>query len=169
MNQELRNASPKDEANIVNRIATGITHFATLGYPKVELVDFSDNGFKILRFNKLVDKLKNIDLEATYIDRYTWPEVIIHERGNPDNRLLKIRTKKETKPKGIYLRNLIEKGPLLEKLTEYKKASWDNDTSTQALDRVTDKRLTGPGAKAAKVKSEPKTDVNTLGREKRNR
>ena len=168
MDQELRNASPEDEANIVNSIATGITHFATLGDPKVELVDFSDGGFKILRFNKLVDKLKNIDLEATYIDRYTWPEVIIHERGNPKNRLLKIRTKIENKPKGgIYMRNLIEKGPLLEKLTEYKKASWDNETSTQALDRVTDKRLTGPGAKAAKANAEPKTDVGTLGREKR--
>ena len=169
MDQELRNASPKDEANIVNSIATGITHFATLGDPKVELVDFSDGGFKILRFNNLVNKLKNIDLEATYIDSLTWPEVIIHERGNPKNRLLKIRTKIENKPKGIYMRNLIEKGPLLEKLTEYKKASWDNDTSTQALDRVADKRLTGPGAKAAKVKAEPKTDVGTLGREKRSR
>ena len=168
MDQELRNASPKDEANIINSIATGITHFATLGDPKVELVDFSDGGFKILRFNNLVNKLKNIDLEATYIDSLTWPEVIIHERGNPKNRLLKIRTKIENKPKGgIYLRNLIEKGPLLEKLTEYKKASWDNETSTQALDRVANRRLTGPGAKAAKVKTEPKTDVNTLGREKR--
>jgi hypothetical protein len=169
MDQELRNASPKDEANIVNSISTGITHFATLGDPKVELVDFSDGGFKILRFNKLVNKLKNIDLEATYIDSLTWPEVIIHERGNPKNRLLKIRTKIENKPKGIYMRNLIEKGPLLEKLTEYKKASWDNNTSTQALDRVADKRLTGPGAKAAKAKAEPKTDVGTLGREKRSR
>jgi hypothetical protein len=168
MDQELRNASPKDEANIVNNIATGITHFATLGDPKVELVDFSDGGFKILRFNKLVDKLKNIDLEATYIDSLTWPEVIIHERGNPKNRLLKIRTKIENKPKGgIYLRNLIEKGPLLEKLTEYRKASWDNETSTQALDRVTDKRLTGPGAKAAKSNAEPKMSADVLGREKR--
>jgi hypothetical protein len=168
LNQELRKASPKDEANIVNSIATGITHFATLGDPKVELVDFSDGGFKILRFNKLVDKLKNIDLEATYIDSLTWPEVIIHERGNSKNRLLKIRTKIENRPNGkIYLRNIIEKGPLLEKLTEYKKASWDNATSTQALDRMTNTRLTGPGAKAAKSKAEPKTDVGTLGRERR--
>jgi hypothetical protein len=135
----------------------------------VELVDFSNGGFKILRFNKLKEKLQDIDLAASYDAGKTWPEVIIHERGNPKNRLLKIRTKIENRPKGIYLRNIVEKGPLLEKLTEYKKASWDNDTSTPALDRVTDKRLTGPGAKAAKVKAEPKTDVNTLGREKRNR
>jgi len=37
----------------------------------------------------------------------------------------------------------------------------------QDLDRVTNKRLTGPGARAAKVKAEPRTDVTTLGREKR--
>jgi hypothetical protein len=169
LDRELKNATAEQEASIINSIAQGITHFATLGDPKVELVDFSQGGFKILRFNKLKEKLQTMNLAATYNGSKTWPEVNIHERGNPDNRLLKIRTKKETKPKGIYLRNLIEKGPLLEKLTEYKKASWDNDTSTQALDRVTDKRLTGPGAKAAKVKSEPRTDVSTLGREKRRR
>ena len=169
LDRELKNATAEQEANIVDSVAQGITHFATLGDPNVELVDFSKGGFKILRFNKLKEKLQTINLAATYNGSNTWPEVIIHERGNPKNRLLKIRTKIENKPKGIYLRNLIEKGPLLEKLTEYKKASWDNDTSTQALDRVADKRLTGPGAKAAKVKSEPKTDVNTLGREKRKR
>jgi hypothetical protein len=169
LDRELKNATAEQEASIINSIAQGITHFATLGDPKVELVDFSQGGFKILRFNKLKEKLQTMNLAATYNGSKTWPEVNIHERGNPDNRLLKIRTKKETKPKGIYLRNLIEKGPLLEKLTEYKKASWDNDTSTQALDRVADKRLTGPGAKAAKIKAEPKTDVNTLGREKRKR
>ena len=169
IDRELKDATAEQEAGIVNGVAQGITHFATLGDPKVELVDFSDGGFKILRFNKLKEKLQTIDLAATYDGGKTWPEVIIHERGNPKNRLLKIRTKIENKPKGIYLRNLIEKGPLLEKLTEYKKASWDNETSTQALDRVADKRLTGPGAKAAKVKAAPKIDVNTLGREKRKR
>jgi hypothetical protein len=169
IDRELKNATAEQEASMIDGIAHGITHFATLGDPKVELVDFSDGGFKILRFNKLKEKLGSIDLAATYDGDKTWPEVNIHERGNPKNRLLKIRTKIENKPKGIYLRNLIEKGPLLEKLTEYKKASWDNETSTQALDRVADKRLTGPGAKAAKVKSEPRTDVNTLGREKRKR
>jgi len=41
------------------------------------------------------------------------------------------------------------------------------DTSTDDLDAVTDKRLTGPGAKAARAKSTVKTDANTLGRERR--
>ena len=43
-------------------------------------------------------------------------------------------------------------------------------TSTADLDAETDRqRLTGPGARAAKAKSEPKTDVATLGRERRGR
>jgi hypothetical protein len=115
-----------------------------------------------------VEKLKTVDLAASYVSDKSWPQVDIHERGNPKNKLLQIRMKIENKPNGkIYIRNYIEKGPLLEKLTEYKKASWDNETSTQALDRVTNKRLTGPGAQAAKANAEPRTDAGTLGREKR--
>ena len=178
LDQKLQKASPKDEANILNSIATGITHFATLGDPNVELVDFSDGGFKILRFNKLIEKLKTVDLEATYADskqqkngpdREIWPEVQIHERGNPKNKLLTIRMKVENKPKGgIYVRNYIEKGPLLEKLTEYRKASWDRApaaTGAEDLDAVISKpRLTGPGARAAKGTHEPRMDRATLGR-----
>ena len=168
IDRELADASAEQEANIIDSIAQGITHFATLGDPRVELVDFSKGGFKILRFNKLKEKLQDIDLAASYVGDKKWPEVIIHERGNPKNKLLKIRTKIENKDNGgIYLRNIIEKEALLEKLTEYRKASWDDDTSVQALDRVTDRRLTGPGAKAARAKAEPRTDVGTLGREKR--
>ena len=165
----MKNASPEDEANIIDDIATGITHFATLGDPNVELVDFSNGGFKILRFNKLVEKLKNTDLAATYSDSKTWPEVVIHERGNPKSKLLTIRMKIENKPKGgIYVRTYIEKGPLLEKLTEYRKASWDNApaaTGAEDLDAVTSTpRLSGPGARAAKTNREPRMDRATLGR-----
>ena len=43
-------------------------------------------------------------------------------------------------------------------------------TSTADLDAETDRqRLTGPGARAAKARSEPKTDTATLGRERRSR
>ena len=169
LEQKLQNASPKDEVNILDSIATGITHFATLGDPNVELVDFSDGGFKILRFNKLVDRLKDIDLEASYVSDKTWPEVVIHERDNPKNKLLTIRMKIENKPNGgIYVRNYIEKGPLLEKLTEYRKASWDRApaaTGAEDLDaKINRPRLTGPGAKAATRNHEPRMDRATLGR-----
>jgi hypothetical protein len=79
----------------------------------------------------------------------------------------------ENKPKGgIYVRTYIEKGPLLEKLTEYRKASWDNApaaTGAEDLDAVTSTpRLSGPGVKASKTNHEPRMDRATLGREKRN-
>lgn len=45
----------------------------------------------------------------------------------------------------------------------------DAGLDTDDLDAVADRRLTGPGAKAAKKKNEPKTDAATLGREKRTR
>lgn len=156
VNSELKDATSKQEAGIIDNIARGITHFATLGDPKVELVDFSKGGFKILRFNNLVNKLGAVDLEATYNDSKTWPEVVIHERGNIKNDLLTVRMKIENKPKGLYVRNYIEKGPLLEKLTEYRKASWDDAKSTQALDRV--------GQKRSSVKAAPEPE--RLGTEK---
>jgi hypothetical protein len=73
--------------------------------------------------------------------------VIIHEKGNVKNKLLTVRMKIEkvpTKknPDAIYIRNYIEKGPLLEKLTEYRKASWDDARAVQSLDRVTQQRST---------------------------
>jgi hypothetical protein len=43
----------------------------------------------------------------------------------------------------------------------------DDDLDTDELDAVADKRLTGPGAKAARKKNEPRTDTATLGRERR--
>ena len=42
-----------------------------------------------------------------------------------------------------------------------------NQDNTDQLNQITNTRLTGPGARAAKAKSEPKTDTTTLGRERR--
>lgn len=170
ISRELRGASPEEEAGIIASIAQGITHFATLGDRNVELVDFDKGGFKILRFNNLVRKLQTVNLDASYIDSKTWPEVVIHERGDPKNKLLTIRMKIENKPKGIYVRNYIEKGKLLEKLTEYRRGAWDKPgggVDTDDLDAITQGRLKGPGAATARKAAEPKTDVGTLGRKKR--
>lgn len=183
---ELKNASAKQEAGMIDSIARGITHFATLGDPKVELVDFDKGGFKVLRFNNLVRKLQTVDLGATYNDSKTWPEVVIHERGNPKNKLLTVRMKIENRPSGLYVRNYIEKEPLLEKLTEYRRAKWDDPVSAQSLERAMDRRpnlkasaggvapeeptrLTGPGARTARSAVGPKSDASTLGRERRQR
>jgi len=62
---------------------------------------------------------------------------------------------------------LVDKnGNVLEKSQPVKDKS-DADVGLDDLDAVADKRLTGPGAKAAKTKSNPKTDTATLGRDRR--
>jgi hypothetical protein len=45
----------------------------------------------------------------------------------------------------------------------------DPEAVTDRLDRATDRRLTGPGARAARSEIEPRTDSGTLGRERRRR
>jgi hypothetical protein len=64
---------------------------------------------------------------------------------------------------------LVDKnGNVLEKSQPVQDKS-DADVGLDDLDAVADKRLTGPGAKAAKAKAKPKTDTTTLGRERRSR
>jgi hypothetical protein len=58
------------------------------------------------------------------------PELAVHEVGNPKNVLVAVRSKienkisKKTGEKYIYWRNIIEKGPLLEKITTVQQKSW---------------------------------------------
>lgn len=107
------------EVQFVDKLAHAVTYFATLGDPGVELVDFDKGGFKILRFKNLEHKLKTVNLTASYLGSKATPEISIHEVGNPKNALINIRAKRETKKSGeLYVRNLIEKGRLLEELTK---------------------------------------------------
>jgi hypothetical protein len=174
LNSELQGATPEQEATIIDGIARAVTWFATLGDPAVQLVDFDKGGFKILRFRDLEQKLRTVDLQASYRKDKSRPEISIHERGDPKNELIAIRAKVENKvgKEGPYqyVRNVIEKGKLLEKLTQYRKASWDQvgADETAALDQATSApRLTGPGARAARTQQAAKTDPGTLGRERR--
>jgi hypothetical protein len=112
------------EARFVDQIAHAVTYFATLGDANVELVDFDKGGFKILRFKNLQYKLRNVNLTASYISTKTRPEISIHDIDNPKNELVAIRCKIENRPAGIYVRNIIEKGPLLEELTKVQQKSY---------------------------------------------
>lgn len=115
-----------NEAQFVDILAHAITHFATLGDPSVELVDFDKGGFKILRFKNLKDKLSKVNLTATYRGDKARPEIIIHDVANPKRILLHIRVKIETQKSGnIYIRSIIEKGPLLEEITKVQQRAWD--------------------------------------------
>ena len=112
-----------DEARFVDQIAHAVTHFATLGDPNVELVDFDKGGFKILRFKNLEHKLRTINLTASYIKK-TRPEISIHDIEDPKKELISIRCKVENKKSGPYIRNYIEKGSLLEEITKVQERSF---------------------------------------------
>lgn len=112
-----------EEARFVDQVAHAVTHFATLGDANVELVDFDKGGFKILRFKNLEYKLRNIDLTASYTGK-TRPEISIHDVENPKKELISIRCKVENKKSGPYVRNIIEKGSLLEEITKVQERSF---------------------------------------------
>jgi hypothetical protein len=123
----------KDEALFVKGIADAVTYFATLGEKNVELVDFSKGGFKILRFQDLMQKMRSIDLTASYKESKGRPEIGIHDVADPKRELVSIRVKIENKKKGPYVRNIIEKGPLLEELTTVQQGSLTQATGSKAI------------------------------------
>lgn len=123
--KELAGDSDLEEARFVDNIAHAVTFFATLGDENVELVDFDKGGFKILRFKNLVEKMRNVNLTASYLDKKKRPEISIHDIDNPKKELVNVRSKIETRPDGsLYVRNIIEKGPLLEQITKVQERAW---------------------------------------------
>lgn len=164
--QELAGDDDKEEAKFVDQIAHAVTYFATLGDTNVELVDFDKGGFKILRFSNLVRKMRDVDLTASFVSKKTRPEVSIHDVNDPKNELVKIRCKVENFPNRIYVRNIIEKGPLLEKITKVQQRAWTElETPDPAQVRVDLKpKAATAKVKALKKKSDPTANI---GREMR--
>ena len=149
-----------EEARFVDQVAHAVTHFATLGDSNVELVDFDKGGFKVLRFKNLQYKLRNIDLTASYTGK-TRPEISIHDVENPKKELISIRCKVENKKSGPYIRNIIEKGPLLEEITKVQERSFKElELPDPEKTRV---QIKPPGRRA-----EPR-DKDTTPRQKRDK
>lgn len=147
-----------EEARFVDQVAHAVTHFATLGDANVELVDFDKGGFKVLRFKNLQYKLRNIDLTASYTGK-TRPEISIHDVENPKKELIAIRCKVENRKSGPYIRNIIEKGPLLEEITKVQERSFKElETPDPEKTRV---KIKHPGRKAVA------RDKDTSPRQKR--
>ena len=137
LSAELAGDNDTEEAKFVTNISNAVSYFATLGEKNVELVDFSKGGFKILRFNDLVQKLRNVNLTASYKEAKGRPEIGIHDVANPKRELVSVRVKIENKKSGEqYVRNIIEKGPLLEELTTVQKGSFATPTGSKAVPRA---------------------------------
>jgi len=111
-------------ARFVDSLARGIIHFATLGNPDVELVDFDKGGFKILRFNNLETKLRNVNLMVKCPPVKKQPVLVICDRDDEKKKLIQVRCKIENVnkstayPDGLRVRHYVEKGRFLEELTK---------------------------------------------------
>ena len=153
LSAELAGDNDTEEAKFVTNISNAVSYFATLGEKNVELVDFSKGGFKILRFNDLVQKLRNVNLTASYKESKGRPEIGIHDVTNPKRELVSIRVKIENKKDGPYVRNIIEKGSLLEELTTVQSGSFAKTDGSKAVQRAPAPVKTAPAA----VKPKPST------------
>lgn len=162
LSEELAGDNDTEEAKFVNNVAHAVTFFATLGDPNVELVDFSKGGFKILRFKNLVEKMRTVNLTASYKENKGRPEIGIHDVENPKRELVSVRVKIENKKDGPYVRNIVEKGPLLEEIAKVQERGWSEmskklDDKIAALDQPqADIR---PTAAPRARRDSPKTDA----------
>ncbi len=105
----------KKEYNYLEQLAQGVTYFATSNDPTVKLLQLDKGRYFVLDFKKLLPKLRDIDLQAHYAETSAGdPIVRIHDKNNPktSGRLLQIRTKNDNG----YIRQILEKEPLLKKL-----------------------------------------------------
>jgi len=95
-----------------------INYFATLNVPGILLVTLEKGTYDVLNFDLLEDKLKSINLDSRFRETLTNPQIEIFDK-NTGATLIQIRAKIEG---GTYLRNYIEKGPLMSKLISVKRS-----------------------------------------------
>ena len=105
----------QSEYDLIKNVTKSINYFATNNDPSVSLVQFKSKGtYSVLRFNNLEPTLRKINLSAQYNADKAMPEIVILDL-NSGQALITIRAKSERKDNGeMYVRNLIEKGPLLD-------------------------------------------------------
>jgi hypothetical protein len=109
------------EEEFLRRVITGIKYFGTLNDDRVKLVQFTDKGYYVLDFKKLDRLYKNneIDLDARFIMGTSrtgekLPKLQVFDKITGQD-LITIRMFRSSTG---YIRNYIEKGKLLIKLTK---------------------------------------------------
>jgi hypothetical protein len=95
-----------------------VNYFATLNVPGILLVTLEKGTYDVLNFDLLEDKLKSINLDSRFRETLTNPQIEIFDK-NTGATLIQIRAKIEG---GTYLRNYIEKGPLMSELISVKRS-----------------------------------------------
>jgi hypothetical protein len=109
--------------------------------------------------------MKKLQLRARYIPGDN-PKIEIYDKKS-NLMLFSIRTYLQSQEKGMYQRNVIEKGPLLSVVADATGRNTDTPPNMNPVDDEPTKRLTGPGVRAAKTNREPRMDRATLGRKRR--
>lgn len=163
--------SPESEAEFVQTVARALRFWATNDDDQVYVVSFGSRGkYDVLQFSQdsLVPAMKKLQLRAKFIPGEN-PKIEIYDKKS-DRMLFSIRTYLQSQEKGMYQRNVIEKGPLLSVVADATGRNTDTPPNQNMPDdEEPGKRLTGPGARAARTQHEPRMDKATLGRERRTR
>ena len=161
--------TPESEAKFVQTVARALRFWATNDDDQVYVVSFGSRGeYDVLQFSQdsLIPAMKKLQLRAKYVPGDN-PKIQIYDQKS-DQLLFSIRTYLQSQEKGKYQRNVIEKGPLLSKVADATGRNTDTPSNLDSPDNSEPtKRLTGPGARAAKTNHEPRMDRATLGRERR--
>lgn len=155
LTRKLKNASKNTEAHWVKDLARGIQHFARGSEKDVVLVALKNAptiaGYDQLNFNNLEKKLDKLDLDVhikTSSSTLATPTLFVHEKGNPDNVLLKARLKVENPSGKPIFRNLVEMGKLLKELAGDER--FEMTKTGEIVDKMTGKSFSTP-AKAEKA------------------
>ena len=95
------------ELKYLKDFANGIEYYATLNDPSVEMVYFDKGSFKSMKFNKVEEKLANVDLDCKLSGK-SFPQIIVYDKKT-NSELIQLRCKGENQRNGMYFRNYVEK------------------------------------------------------------
>jgi len=111
------------EEAFIREVINGINYFGTRNDPNVILVQFDKGTYSVIRFSKLEKMVEKIDMVATTTtDKVGRPKIHIAD-SKTGEKFLTIRAKIENKTDKDgnpyqYIRNVIEKEPLLGKMAK---------------------------------------------------
>lgn len=118
-----RMSGDEREEAFVREVVRGINFFGTRNDPNIRLVQFDKGTYSVLDFAKLEKMIEKIDMIATTsTDKVGRPKIHIVD-SKTGEKFLTIRSKVENKTDKDgnpyqYIRNVIEKEPLLSKMTK---------------------------------------------------
>lgn len=98
--------------DFLKRLGDGIRYFATLNEDSVELVQLESGKAKVFSFDKIHDILTTLDVDVKVEVSANKPRLTFFGVGS-GKAFLEVRAKAETTAKGFYIRNYVEKGPLM--------------------------------------------------------